>query len=408
MVQDQDNENRQKALQVRDTRVFAFMDQLEKANSFPAEIRDGVVKMLNEKIKYMMDWETAEMISSSELVPKDYVGKPNNVFLAIQTGRSLGLDPFQSVKHLYTVNGRTSLYGDMMLALVKDHKEYEDCKEEFGDMIDAGNNHGMLPKFARCTIKRKGKSDIVREYTIEDAMRNPNFNTFNKNYSTNKYDQPGTWMRNGKRMMQMRARSFALRDAFPDKLSGVYDEYEIQEIHVTKDITDQVEDIGKKQGASGLKSDLMEKEIHEDENVSVGEEKEEEAVEEQKEPENLQEMLETMKGYFKQKKITKKDFNKFCEYCDLGEWEQAIEMHDSSAKKFGEFKEIGEYAGKLQIVVDNPDYKKAINNLIKEGKIKRPDEKQNVLRTKDEKLAKEVFELIEQYKGFEDAEKKGD
>jgi hypothetical protein len=63
------------------------------------------------------------------------------------------------------------------------------------------------------------------------------------------------------------------------------------------------------------------------------------------------------------------------------------------------------YVDKLTTVVDDQDYKDVIATLIKDKKIKRPDEKQNVLRTKDEKLAKEVFELIEQYKGFEDAEK---
>ena len=63
------------------------------------------------------------------------------------------------------------------------------------------------------------------------------------------------------------------------------------------------------------------------------------------------------------------------------------------------------FAEKLSIVVNDPDYQNAIKSLINEGKIKRPDENQSVLRTKDEKLAKEVFELIEQYKGFEDAEK---
>lgn len=402
-MKEKTEEQRQSQLQIRDSRVFAFIEQLEKAAKLPDNIQKSFVKMIEKKIQYMMDWEIAEMISSSDLVPKDYINKPQNVFLAVQTGRSLGLDEFQSVKHLYTVNGRTGLYGDMMLALAKDHKEYDDCLEEFGEMIDAGKDHGMLPKYARCTIKRVGKDDIVRDYTIEDAMRNPNFNQWGKNYSTGKYDVPGTWMRNGKRMMQMRARSFALRDAFPDKLSGVYDEYEIKEVTETKDITDQVIELGKQSGISGLKEEL----IKENKNLTedIKNESEVEQDVEDNEPSNLQEMIDTMQSFLDGKKIKEKDFEKFCEMCNLGKWDEAISYHGKCLKKYGD-ETLGKFVSKLKKVVDDPIYRETITTLLNDGKIKRPDAKQNVLRTQNEAKAKEVYELIEQYKGFEEAEKK--
>ena len=56
------------------------------------------------------------------------------------------------------------------------------------------------------------------------------------------------------------------------------------------------------------------------------------------------------------------------------------------------------FVEELTTVVDDKEYKATIQSLITEKKIKGPDD----LRTKDEAMAKEVFEMIEQQKGFED------
>jgi len=58
------------------------------------------------------------------------------------------------------------------------------------------------------------------------------------------------------------------------------------------------------------------------------------------------------------------------------------------------------FVEKLTTVVDDPEYKTTIQSLITEKKIKSPGD----LRTKDEALAKEIFEMVEQQKGFEDSE----
>jgi len=64
------------------------------------------------------------------------------------------------------------------------------------------------------------------------------------------------------------------------------------------------------------------------------------------------------------------------------------------------------FVEKLGTVIDDPEYQEAIKTLISEKKIPKPDEKQNALRTRNEKEAQLTYELIEQYKGFLDSEKK--
>ena len=387
-------EKRQMALQVRDTRVFAFMDQLEKAEKFPVEIRSGVVGMLNEKIKYMMDWETSEMISNSELVPADYKGKPNNVFLAIQTGRSLGLDPFQSVKHLYTVNGRTGLFGDMMLALAKKHPDYIDCLETHGDLIEVDGKHIKMPQWTQCVVKIKGKEDVLRIYPLEKAMRNPNFNN-------------NIWCKDGDRMMQMRARSIALRDAFPDKLSGVYDEYEIQEVRETKDISDQVEDLGATSGSDALKDSLKDEQPEtqaEDIDITPEDTEEESEESEQKKPENIRQIKKDFAKWATDKKITKEDYDTFIEKGNLGEWDKVVDAHKHFSKEFPpeeepkEPEKLGEFAQKLSEIVDKEEYQRVIKSLIEDKNLKHITAKraEKILRTTDEKKAKEIFELLKE------------
>lgn len=398
---EEQSEQRQTALQIRDSRVFAFMSELEKASKLPEKVQTGIVKMLEKKIQYIMDWEIAEMISYSDLVPKEYIGKPQNVFMAMQSGRSLGLDEFQSVKHQFTINGRTGIFGDMMLALVKTHSEYDDCLEEFGDLVDVDKEHGQLPKYAKCTIKRKnGKSDIVRTYTIEDAMRNANFDKKGKDRKGN-YTVPGTWMRTGARMMQMRARSFALRDAFPDKLSGVYDEYEIRDIHEAKDITDQVQDLGQQSASDTLKDIVSEDSDATDADVTIETDQgqkeggQEESAEQQK-PENLKEIKQLFAELKKNKLIENNVYKEYTEAGRKGQWDIVIQMYEERKEGF---------VVKLSKVVDDPEYKEIIDDLIADGKIEVPDENQNILRTKDEREAKQIFELIEKYKSFHDQEK---
>ena len=48
----------------------------------------------------------SEMAAQSDLVPRDYKGKPANVMLAVQMGSELGLAPMQALQSIAVINGR--------------------------------------------------------------------------------------------------------------------------------------------------------------------------------------------------------------------------------------------------------------------------------------------------------------
>jgi hypothetical protein len=151
-----------------------------------------------------------EMVSSSDFAPKDFRGKPASCMLAIQCGAEIGLAPLQSLQSIAVVNGRPSVYGDAALALVKASPVCEYVTESI-----EGDGDQMT---AICTAKRRGypQPTVVR-FTVADAKK------------ASLWGKSGPWTQYPKRMLQMRARGFALRDCFPDVLKGLVTAEEAQD-----------------------------------------------------------------------------------------------------------------------------------------------------------------------------------
>lgn len=139
----------------------------------------------------------AEIMSKSSIIPKDFAGNPGNILVAVQWGMELGLQPMQAMQNIAVINGRPSLWGDAVIALVRSSSVCEYVIEE------------SLDDRAVCRVKRRGEDEQSRTFTTEDAKK------------AGLIGKTGPWTQYPKRMMQMRARSWALRDVFPDVLRGM-------------------------------------------------------------------------------------------------------------------------------------------------------------------------------------------
>jgi hypothetical protein len=152
----------------------------------------------------------SNMLSKSTMVPKAYQNKPEDVLVAVQWGYELGLAPLQALQNIATINGKPSVYGDAAMALVQNSPVCEDVKEYF-------EGEGTSNPIAVCVAKRKNRTEVISKYSVEDAMR------------AGLWNKQGPWTQYPKRMLQMRARGFALRDAFPDVLKGLITVEEAQD-----------------------------------------------------------------------------------------------------------------------------------------------------------------------------------
>jgi hypothetical protein len=154
--------------------------------------------------------EFSKMLADSTMVPRAYQGKPQDIMVCVQWGYEIGLAPMQALQNIAVINGKPSVYGDAAMALVQASAVCEDVQEYF-------EGEGTPNPIAVCVAKRRGRKEVVAKFSVEDAKR------------AGLWGKTGPWQAYPKRMMQMRARGFALRDAFPDVLKGLITAEEAQD-----------------------------------------------------------------------------------------------------------------------------------------------------------------------------------
>lgn len=190
------------------------------------EITKPVNGFLIEPASMEEAWQYAQRLSNSQFVPDQFKSNQQNgdqtanVFFACQYGARLGFDPLLAVQNIAVVNGKPSVYGDMMLAICQASPQFEYCTESYDE------------KTMTWTCKCKRKSSpyaTVRTFGINDAIQahyvvmGANGELKKQKWKNGQWvdDKFSPWVTNPKRMLQMRARSFALRDTFASELKGL-------------------------------------------------------------------------------------------------------------------------------------------------------------------------------------------
>jgi len=139
--------------------------------------------------------------------------------VAILHGLELGLRPMAALQSIAIVNGMPALYGDGLVALVRGSGLLE-------DMIETCEHDKDGPTIAVCQVKRRDQATwIGHSFTRPEAQR------------AGLWKKQGPWTQYPQRMMQMRARSWALRDAFADVLRGIRSAEELLDVTAAGSVT---------------------------------------------------------------------------------------------------------------------------------------------------------------------------
>jgi hypothetical protein len=152
-------------------------------------------------------WRIAGAVTQSGLAPKG-ADTQEKASVIILHGLEVGLAPMTALQSIAVINGKPSLYGDGALAVVR----ASGLLEKFSERLVAE------PMSASCTVKRRGEAALTRTFSWADAVK------------AGLASKPGTWQQYPNRMLQMRARAFALRDAFADVMKGIGIREEIEDI----------------------------------------------------------------------------------------------------------------------------------------------------------------------------------
>jgi hypothetical protein len=137
----------------------------------------------------------AQAISKSGLAPST-LRTPEAIMAAIMQGAELGLPPMMSINKIAVVNGRPTLWGDAVPALLWSR----------GFKLD----EAVADNVATCTVTRPDGHKITRTFSEADARK------------AGLWAKAGPWTQYPSRMLQMRARGLAARDGAADALSGLY------------------------------------------------------------------------------------------------------------------------------------------------------------------------------------------
>ncbi len=155
-------------------------------------------------------WRCAQLLCASGMTPKD-INTPEKVMATIMAGAEIGMPPFQALQSFAIINGRPALWGDGMLAVARSRGV--SAKETL-----AGEGDEMT---ATCVAKRPDTGEETeRTFSVADAKR------------AGLWGKQGPWSSYPKRMLQMRARAWALRDNCADILRGIQMAEEAQDVEV--------------------------------------------------------------------------------------------------------------------------------------------------------------------------------
>ena len=154
--------------------------------------------------------EIAKLYFEGGLAPKqmDTVAK---IAIAIEHGSAIGLSASQAVQSIAVINGRPTIWGDAMIGLCLASPVCEEIHE-----YTEGKGEDYT---AVCVAKRKGSAEpVVKKFGVKQAKR------------AGLWGKEGPWRGYPDRMLQMRARGFALRDAFADVLKGLQCREEVEDL----------------------------------------------------------------------------------------------------------------------------------------------------------------------------------
>jgi RecT family protein len=182
--------------------IVTRMDTMEAKQSRPSPI-------------HLRSWEEierfAEKAARSGMVPQAYQNKPDMIVIAVQMGSELGLPPMQALQNIAVIQGRPAVFGDAMPALCRASGMAKSIREWSKGEGDA------LTYYCEA-IRKDDPNPVTGKFSVADAKK------------ANLWGKTGPWTQYAGRMLQMRARGFCLRDAFPDVLRGLISAEEASDI----------------------------------------------------------------------------------------------------------------------------------------------------------------------------------
>lgn len=150
-------------------------------------------------------------------LPDHFRGQPGSIIACWALADALQIPRMAMMQGAFVIKGKVTLSGDLMLAVARANG----CKVRetlHVTEVEEGPDGPVAPSdgtYARCEVELPSGEKVTADFSVGDAMQ------------AGLWESNDVWRKYPHRMLKMRARGFAMRDAIPDKLAGVYAEGEL-------------------------------------------------------------------------------------------------------------------------------------------------------------------------------------
>ena len=168
-------------------------------------------------------WRLATIFAEAGTAPKSYANDKNKIMVGIMHGLEVGLTPLVALQSIAVINQVPTIWGDGLLALVQSSGLLHDISETVET-----DGEGNITAAVCTAIRPDRPTPIVGRFSMQDAI------------TAELTNKPGPWKQYPRRMLQMRARAFCLRDGFPDVLKGLSVAEEMRDVETLEQGADGV------------------------------------------------------------------------------------------------------------------------------------------------------------------------
>lgn len=174
------------------------------------------------------NWNLAEKLSRSTIIPDTFKNKPENVVIAIGLSQKMDLDPFTIMQNLNIIKGKTSWSGSFCRTLIERSGKYYGLKLVFIG-TKGTDSYGCYME-----AKDKETGEKIKGPEVTMAMAKAEEWTKNKKWTTMT-----------ELMLSYRATAFFARVYTPESLNGIQTSEEIEDINYNSNnkIVRKVEDV---------------------------------------------------------------------------------------------------------------------------------------------------------------------
>lgn len=183
----------------------------------------AVKESSNQLQNFSNNWDIAQKLSKSSLLPKEYQGHPENTLLAMGMAQKMGLDLITTANNLQLIQGRLEWKGSFITALIETSGKFKDL-----DFVYVGEkDKDTYGCYLEATRVRDNKR--IKGTTITIAMAKGD-----GWYSRNK-----KWQTMAEQMLLYRAATFFGRAYCSEVLGGLNTEGELEDIQGSEKVQPQ-------------------------------------------------------------------------------------------------------------------------------------------------------------------------